>query len=779
MNWRKLILGGLLLPLRLYFQPARFRTETESLFPEVRRTSLWKERSSLHKNDLLKRARMVFGQLLLASLWPLAFVFILESFGYRVIRVGAALGVVLAVISGMALVVFVNISLGIEIIVRMSLWVGLTGLSFNPPTRGILLSVTTGIAGALLHGPPTTRSGRQAFEWSMSFVMGLAVGLMSGWIGWCTYVAVHTHLIFYPLQALLTMCAGQLNRFGLFELKQKFWRVMPIRWDEAILLPLPSLVEYLKQLYDDDDDAEFGLDAIGEVAKHPYRWPAAYQALSEISLDEATKVESLATLANYKTAQDWLDERTGWGDAMQSDLRQLRAISDEAASALLADSSANKLRRLADAQKLFESLRGSTGQMRAIVIQWEALIVAEQQATQAAQAGNEPITQVYFKGGKPIQPDDLNEADNPFKGRVALAQQLEEALGQEQRATLLLLGTRRVGKSSLLLHLPRRLGHAIIPAFINLQDEKFSGKDEANFFIGFADAIGEQVRRNVERYQRDPLRVPLLERESLRRDPYPAFGKWLDAVEHALGKRTLLLCLDEFEHLEESIAAGRMDTRVLDLLRNIIQYRRRITVLLSGVHYLDELPPHWASALVNTQILSISFLDEPDARELIVQPVRSFPPDIYAAETVERILALTHCQPYLIQLLCGLLVEHCNRLILKGERPRPPAVSIPPTDLDEVIPLALQQGEAYFSDLWKSRSGSDLARRVLERLAFNESATSEELKAMANDDEGLRAALDGLRRREIVTREAEGNSYRYRITVPLVAHYVRKVREAI
>ena len=119
-------------------------------------------------------------------------------------------------------------------------------------------------------------------------------------------------------------------------------------------------------------------------------------------------------------------------------------------------------------------------------------------------------------------------------------------------------------------------------------------------------------------------------------------------------------------------------------------------------------------------------------------------------------------------------------MLFRSERPRPPAVRIPPEDLAHVIPLALQQGDVYFVDLWKSRTGSDLARRILEHLAFNESATSEELKALATDEEALRAALQGLRRREIVAREQEENGgYRYRITVPLVAHYVRKVREAI
>lgn len=145
----------------------------------------------------------------------------------------------------------------------------------------------------------------------------------------------------------------------------------------------------------------------------------------------------------------------------------------------------------------------------------------------------------------------------------------------------------------------------------------------------------------------------------MSKDPYPAVDRWLDQVETALGDGWLLLCLDEFEKLEAGIAAGRFDLRLLDMLRNIVQHRQRIAVLLAGSHNLDELPPYWASALINTFTLPISFLDESDARDLSEQPVADFPP-IYTAAAVDRIVQITHCQPYLAQLLCGLLVQSMN-----------------------------------------------------------------------------------------------------------------------
>ena len=120
------------------------------------------------------------------------------------------------------------------------------------------------------------------------------------------------------------------------------------------------------------------------------------------------------------------------------------------------------------------------------------------------------------------------------------------------------------------------------------------------------------------------MTLPRPDRQALSRDPYAAFGDWLDRVEGVLRAqgRILLLCLDEFEALEEALQEGRLDGRILSTMRHIIQHRERIAVLLSGSHQLDELSPPWAGALITS-------------------PVEGFPP-IYTPAAVESILCFTH-----------------------------------------------------------------------------------------------------------------------------------------
>jgi hypothetical protein len=441
----------------------------------------------------------------------------------------------------------------------------------------------------------------------------------------------------------------------------------------------------------------------------------------------------------------------------------LRDVSREVASAQVSDSATNRVRRLEAAADLLETLSLRPGAFGAAIKRWTAIVSAELADARRQQRIEEPIPQVYVSDGRPIHPGRRPESAAPFKGRQTLFRQLEAALGGQEgeRATLLLYGQRRTGKTSVLLFLPRRLGSRVVPAFLDLQSEKLGGaKDVAGLLRGLADGVVEEA------YRHRSVRLPSIDPQALAEDPYPALGRWLDRVEEALGARTLLLCLDEFETLEEAIEAGRIDTRILSTLRSIVQHRRQVAVLLSGSHQLDELPPHWASSLITTVVLPISFLESADAYELIERPVDAFP-EIYTPAAVERVIELTHCQPYLIQLVCALLVERMNDM---GRMP--PDSYVEPEDVDAVIPLALERGQGYFVDLWRRQTENATARHVLEELARapGNRMARREIRAIEGDERGLRQAIATLRRREIIERIDDV----YRIVVPLVAEYIHR-----
>lgn len=222
----------------------------------------------------------------------------------------------------------------------------------------------------------------------------------------------------------------------------------------------------------------------------------------------------------------------------------MRDISREVDSALQSDSATNRVRRLETAAEMLESIRLQPDEFGAALARWSKIIDASLVEARERQRQEEPIPQVYISDGRPIRPGNRPDTAQPFKGRASLFRQLENALGGgvSQRTTFLLYGQRRMGKTSLLLQLAQRLGSQMIPTFIDLQSAKIGGaNDAAGLLAGLADEVIEETWRHRK------ARLPGIDRKALIDDPYPAWGRWLEQIEQALGNRTLLLCLDEFE----------------------------------------------------------------------------------------------------------------------------------------------------------------------------------------------------------------------------------------
>jgi hypothetical protein len=151
-------------------------------------------------------------------------------------------------------------------------------------------------------------------------------------------------------------------------------------------------------------------------------------------------------------------------------------------------------------------------------------------------------------------------------------------------------------------------------------------------------------------------------------------------------------------------------------------------------------------------------LDEDSARELLVQPVEDFT-NICDRTTIDTIINLTRCQPYLVQLTCYEVVELLNCDIRENRRDASTAKATV-QDVETVILTVLERGGEYFGELWKSLTDSD--RHLLRRLVQGETPTPQD-----------KAVLRKLERQEIL--EKTESSYRFQ--VPLAQEYVEQVVE--
>ena len=111
-----------------------------------------------------------------------------------------------------------------------------------------------------------------------------------------------------------------------------------------------------------------------------------------------------------------------------------------------------------------------------------------------------------------------------------------------------------------------------------------------------------------------------------------------------------------------AFTAGRLDgDEILSMLRHLIQHRPQFKVLLAGSYTLDEFE-RWSSYLINVQVVKVGYLREEEARLLVEAPVPGFALR-YDPIAASRVLDLTRCHPFLLQLLCAEIV------VLKNEQP--------------------------------------------------------------------------------------------------------------
>ena len=259
-----------------------------------------------------------------------------------------------------------------------------------------------------------------------------------------------------------------------------------------------------------------------------------------------------------------------------------------------------------------------------------------------------------------------------------------------------------MGKTSLLNNISKLLPNTIIPMFVDLQGAPTSASNYTGFLYNLA-------RGMIASAKNQSVTLPSLTRENLTDDPFTQFDEWLDEVEKILDQNTALLMLDEFETLDNAINKGRFDEEdVLGMLRHLIQHRPKFKVLLAGSHTIKEYQ-RWASYLINVQVVHISYLKESEAKQLIEYPIKDFPL-VYEPEALTRVLQITRCHPFLVQLLCGEIIT------LKNEQDPIIRRLARLADVEAAIPEALKSGSFFFADIQNNQI-DDHGRDILKFMA--------------------------------------------------------------
>jgi len=664
-----------------------------------------------------------------------------ESFAWvRAIAYGVAGSVTL----GAALCLGFGVAFGVAFGTAAGIVFGVVGGSVFGVSRAVVFGLTIATAFGVLRD--------RAWSLAIGLLYSVVVGVGNGWaiggaiaVSW-TAAALRVHL-WLPQVVWMWGLNWLAPRSG------TALRWLPTNFDEMTDLPLPGLEKILIETYPNAPAATQA--QIARLRGDAIRQAAANRATVGIVVQRVRDSDRVRDLIAFAPDLQWIGDPPR---AILDILPELREISRDLRAAA-ASTPYHRLDRLKVPIVKLHQIRASLDTLPDRVAarfapgldRWCRILddTQIQWADDAKRTGEIPA--VYIAGPSL----DPARARSTFRGRDEIFQAIDRLARRDAPPALLLCGLPRTGKTSTLAHLPDRLGPNLVPLYVNAR--RFADTTTiADLARDFRQQIVEAAHRSRG------LTLPYLDPAELEGEPTIALRRWFDEIGQQHRSQRILLCIDDFESLDDFIVSTQSHAP-LHLLRDIIQRDDNWCVLFCGSHTLDELAPYWRDPPIETQAIRLGFLSEAAARALVVRPTPDFPRGLYRADAVAAIVRLTQGQPYLVQLLCGASIARLNDLRLgRGHyRDRADPDAVVTSDLVKAaIPQAIARGRDYFHEFWTLSIG------LAERQVLTEILSGVEMPAN-------RPIRKKLFYKEIVKMTGDGFKFR----VPLIELYCRQAIE--
>ena len=252
----------------------------------------------------------------------------------------------------------------------------------------------------------------------------------------------------------------------------------------------------------------------------------------------------------------------------------------------------------------------------------------------------------------PYTPDgQIVKNKNMFFGRDELMKNLIEQFKDDKIQALVLYGQKRVGKSTVFHYLEEELNSE----FFVINITSLGSVDDIDDFI-------EKLKSSIE----DKFD------EVFNEDIYDVF-KYFDEItykniekllkdlkEYLIQKNSsLLVLIDEFTYLYEKIKENKMDTKILRLLKSLLQ-QSLIKLGVIGQNSMPLFINDFPNELAVFRKIKISYLDKKSSFELLENPILLEGKSRYKDDSLEYIYELTNGSPFYLQKIGFEIVEYLN-----------------------------------------------------------------------------------------------------------------------
>jgi hypothetical protein len=364
-----------------------------------------------------------------------------------------------------------------------------------------------------------------------------------------------------------------------------------------------------------------------------------------------------------------------------------------------------------------------------------------------------------YVAGNPVRDQSM------FFGRTDVFEFIKNKLSVTRKnITIVLYGERRTGKTSVLYQIENgKLGKEFVPVYIDLQE--MAKVNEREFFAKISGKIMEALIKfkiitpKSTDYNDINKIMSLYETES---NPYTVFTGFLDKVSATLKEKYFIVMFDEYEILEKKIKSDHLSPDLIQYLRNLMQNRERFSFVFAGSKKLEELEGiHWSLMFNLATYKKIGFLERKDALDLMKIPVND--KIQYGNEVVDKLLRLTACHPYFLQLFLQNVVDHMNESKKN---------SVGTEELTHVMQYILDNPSPHMFYIWKDSTYEQ--QMVLSALAGiieseNQYISIKEVyeKLLENgatlDKKVIRNALNDVTRKDILERKKGEVTYSFKI----------------
>jgi len=348
-----------------------------------------------------------------------------------------------------------------------------------------------------------------------------------------------------------------------------------------------------------------------------------------------------------------------------------------------------------------------------------------------------------------------------FFGRDEEIGRIKNCIGTDQNLVVL-RGEKRVGKTSLLIQL--RDYHLSemreLPVLVDMQ--RITNFNITEVVLEMGTAIREGVLNKTA------AGIPRLKRKQISDNPVWHLGKFINDIKSKLPGYRFFIMIDEFSKIEQAWREGKLSADFFDQMRWLISGQRDVDFLLCIQEASFRITQSTRSGswhlLQKGDHIRLKELEKEATVNLIRQPVREL---TYYEPVINRIVDLTACNPYFVQIICHEIVAR----IADRE-----THLVTMEDLNAVLTGILDNGDHYFAHFLDEATEFELY--VLAAIAHSEKSSDGWVKTASArvllQDQGFSTkheefinAVKVLHSRGVINNKKWGNAWICRIPVGL------------